>query len=111
MNSKNSTIGKLLTASNVDLYTVPATFETNVKSIYMNNASSSSVTFSLDWYNAQNSTWYTLAETVTMPPNSMMQITDSLWFYKGDKFRGLASQTDSITAIFNLEEFFLPTRR
>jgi hypothetical protein len=110
MNSKNSTIGKLLTASNVDLYTVPATYETNVKSIYMNNASSSSVTFSLDWYNAQNSTWYTLAETVTMPPNSMMQITDSLWFYKGDKFRGLASQIDSITAIFNLEEFFLPTR-
>jgi len=110
MTTKNRTVAKLLTASNVDLYTVPANFEANIKSIYVNNASSSARTFSLDYYDAQNTTYHTLAETVSMPPNSMLQITKSLWFYKGDKFRGLASATDSITVVFNVEETFIPQR-
>ena len=110
MITKNRTIAKLLTTSNVDLYTVPANFEANMKSIYINNASSSAATFSLDYYDAQNTTYHTLAETVSMPPNSMLQITESLWFYKGDKFRGLASATDSITVVFNVEENFIPQR-
>ena len=31
MTTKNRTVAKLLTASNVDLYTVPANYETNVQ--------------------------------------------------------------------------------
>lgn len=110
MITKNRTVAKLLTASNVDLYTVPANFEANIKSIYVNNASSSTQTFSLDYYDVQNTTYHTLAETVSMPPNSLLQITESLWFFKGDKFRGLASATDSITVVFNVEETFIPQR-
>ena len=108
--TKNRTVGVELTTSNQDLYTVPANFETNIKSIYVNNASSSSVTFSLDWYDSQNATYYTLAEEVTVPANSLLQITDSLWFYKGDKFRGLCNNADSITVVFNVEETFIPQR-
>ena len=110
MISKNRTISKLLTTSNVDLYTVPANYEANIKSIYVNNKSASSATFSLDYYDSQNAEWNTLAETVSMPANSLLQITDSLWFYKADKFRGLASTIDAITVTFNIEEFYIPTR-
>lgn len=110
MISKNRTVSKLLTGSNVDIYTVPANYEANIKSIYVNNKSSSAVTFSLDHYDSQNTEWNTLAETISMPANSLLQITDSLWFYKADKFRGLASATDSITVTFNIEEFYIPTR-
>ena len=67
MISKNRTISKLLTTSNVDLYTVPASYEANIKSIYVNNKSASSATFSLDYYDSQNAEWNTLAETVRMP--------------------------------------------
>ena len=56
MTTKNRTVGIELTTSNVDLYTVPANHEANIKSIYVNNASGSAVTFSLDWYNSQNTT-------------------------------------------------------
>ncbi len=110
MISKNRTVSKLLTTSNVDLYTVPASYEANIKSIYVNNKSGSAATFSLDHYDSQTATWHTLADAVSMPNNSLLQITDSLWFYKADKFRGLASVTDAITVTFNIEEFYMPTR-
>jgi hypothetical protein len=108
--TKNRTVGALLTTSNADLYTVPANYEANIKAIYVNNSSTSSRTFSLDWYDSQNTTYHTLAEEVTVPANSLLQITDSLWFYKGDKFRGLASAADSVTVTFNVEELFVPNR-
>lgn len=110
MTTKNRTIGKELTTSNQDLYTVPAQWEANIKSIYVNNASGSAVTFSLDWYDSQNTTYYTMAETVSLPPNSLLQITDSMYLYKADKFRGLASANSAVTVIFNVEETFIGTR-
>jgi hypothetical protein len=106
MTSKNRTIGKLLTTSNVDLYTVPARFDSNIKAIYVNNSSSSSVTFSLDWYELKSTTYITLAESVKMPPNSLLQITDNLYLNLGDKLRGLASASNAVTITFNVEEFF-----
>jgi len=108
--TKNRTVGALLTTSNADLYTVPANYETNIKSIYINNKASTDAKFSFDWYDSQNTTYHTLDEEVTVPANSLLQITDSLWFYKGDKFRGLASAADSVTVTFNVEELFVPNR-
>lgn len=110
MTTKNRTVGKELTTSNQDLYIVPAQWEANIKSIYVNNASNSTVTFSLDWYNSQDTTYYTLAETVELTPNSLLQITDSMYLYKADKFRGLASANSAVTVIFNVEETFIGTR-
>ena len=110
MTTKNRTIGKELTTSNQDLYTVPAQWEANIKSIYVNNTSGSAVTFSLDWYDSQNTTYYIMAETVSLPPNSLLQITDSMYLYKADKFRGLASANSAVTVIFNVEETFIGTR-
>ena len=108
--TKNRTVGALLTTSNADLYTVPANYEANIKAIYVNNSSTSSRTFSLDWYNLKETTYYTLAEQVTMPPHSLLQITDNMWLAKGDKFRGLASAADSVTVTFNVEELFVLNR-
>jgi len=110
MTTKNRTVGVELTTTNQDLYTVPSNYETNIKSIYINNASTSKVTFSLDWYNNQNSTYYTMAETVDLEPNSLLQITESMWLYKADKFRGLASANSAVTIIFNVEETYIPQR-
>jgi hypothetical protein len=111
MTTKNRTVGVELTTANQDLYTVPSNYETNIKSIYINNASTSRVTFSLDWYDSQNTTYYTMAETVDLEPNSLLQITESMWLYKADKFRGLASANSAVTVIFNIEETYVPQRR
>lgn len=108
--TKNRTVGIELTTANQDVYIVPANFEANIKSVYVNNASSNNVTFSLDWYDSQNATYYTMAETVELTGNSLLQITEGLWLYKNDKLRGLASANSAVTIIINVEETFVPQR-
>ena len=111
METKNRTVGLELTTSNADIYTVPSNYEAEVDSIFISNASSSNVTFSLDWYDAQSTTYYTMAETVELLGNSMLQINDDpFWLYKGDKLRGLASANSAVTVIVKLKESFMPQR-
>lgn len=110
MATKNRTYGLLLTTSNADIYTVPPNYESFVKSIIVTNESSSPVKFSLDWYNSANSTYYTIAEQVTVLGNTFFQITDGFWLYKGDKFRGLALSNNAITVSVYVEETFVPQR-
>jgi len=111
METKNRTVGLELTTSNADLYTVPANYEAEVDSIFISNASSSNVTFSLDWYDSQNTTYYTIAETVELLANSMMQINDDpFWLFKNDKLRGLASANSAVTIIVKLKESYMPQR-
>lgn len=104
MVTKNRTLGKELTTTNSDIYTVPPRYTAMVSSIIVSNASSSSVTFSLDWYDAATTTYYTIAEAVVLKPNSMLQITDGFFLQAGDAFRGLASVGSVVTVSFSLEE-------
>lgn len=104
---KKRTVALGLTTANQDIYTVPARFTTEVNSIYINNASNSLVTFSLDWYDAASTTFYTLAELVELPANSLLQITDyPLYLIGSDKIRGLASANSAVNITVSLEEFF-----
>ena len=109
---KKRTLSKELTTANQDIYTVPASFSGNVNSIIVTNASSSSVTFSLDWYQATSTSYFTIAETVKMQPNSIIQITEyPLFLEKNDKIRGLASANSAITVTVATEEMFEPRNR
>ena len=104
---KKRTLALELTTGNQDIYTVPTRFTTDINSIYVNNASGSSVTFSLDWYEASTTTYHTLAETVELPANSLLQITDyPLFLNPGDKVRGLASANSAVNISISLEEYF-----
>jgi hypothetical protein len=104
---KKRTLALELTTANQDVYTVPARFTCDVNSIYINNASSSLVTFSLDWYETSTTTYHTLAETVELPANSLLQITDyPLYLHPGDKVRGLASANSAVNISIALEEYF-----
>lgn len=108
---KKLTVSKDLTTANQTIYTVPARFTADVNSIIISNTSSSSVTFSLDWYQSSSTTYFTIAETVTMVPNSIIQITEyPLYLEKNDSIRGLASANSSITVTVASEEYFEATR-
>lgn len=109
--TKNRTVGLELTTGNQDIYTVPSNYEAEIDGILINNASASKVTFSLDWYDAQTTTYFTIAETVDIEANSMVHINDDpLWLYKGDKLRGLASAGSAVTIIVKIKESFIPQR-
>ena len=111
MEAKNRTVALELGTSNGDIYTVPSNYEAEVYSIFISNASSSNVTFSLDWYDSQNTTYYTLAETVELLGNSMLQInSEPFWLYKGDKLRVIASAGSAVTVSVRVKEFYTPQR-
>jgi hypothetical protein len=107
MASKNRTLGKELLTSNATIYTVPPRFEANVDSIIVSNASASTVTFSLDWYNSDTTTYFTIAEQVVMYPNSILQLTESLILQPNDTLRGLASVANVITVSVKVKEEYL----
>jgi len=111
MNAKNRTVALELTTGNSDIYTVPSNYEAEVYSIFISNASSSNVTFSLDWYDSQTTTFFTIAETVELLGNSMLQInSEPFWLYKGDKLRGLASAGSAVTVSVRVKESYIPQR-
>jgi hypothetical protein len=111
METKNRTVALELGTSNGDIYTVPPLYEAEVYSIFISNASSSNVTFSLDWYDSKATTYYTLAETVELLGNSMLQInSEPFWLYKGDKLRGLASAGSAVTVSVRVKESYIPQR-
>lgn len=104
MVTKNRTIGKELSTSNADIYTVPSRYTAKISSIVVSNMTSGSVTFSLDWYDSGSSTYFTIAEQTVLKPNSVVQITDGFILQAGDKFRGLASAANSVTISMAVEE-------
>ena len=111
METKNRTVGLELTTGNQDIYTVPSNFEAEIDSIYINNATNAKVTFSLDWYDSQNTTYHTLAETVDLEANSLLQINNGpFWLYKNDALRGLASANSAVTVVVKIKEFYMPQR-
>lgn len=111
MEVKNRTVALELTTGNSDIYTVPSNYEAEVYSIFISNSSSSNVTFSLDWYDSQTTTFFTIAETVELLGNSMLQInSEPFWLYKGDKLRGLASAGSAVTVSVRVKESYIPQR-
>lgn len=110
MATKNRTVGLQLATTNSTIYTVPNNWDTTISSIFVANDSSSPVTFSLDWYDSASTTYYTIAEKVSMLPNSIIQITDVLYLGQGDSIRGLASAVSSVTVSIRMEEGFAPTQ-
>jgi hypothetical protein len=108
MTTKKRTVGLDLTTSNQDIYTVPASHESNIKSIFISNTSGNTVTFSLDWYDSANTTYHTIAEATTLKPNGLIQITEGFWLLKTDKIRGLASANSSVHISLNVEEEYVP---
>ena len=110
METKNRTVGKLLTTANADIYTVPDNHESGIDSIHICNESGSSATVSLDWYDSQTTTFFTLTEALSLAANSVLLLESKLWLFKGDKLRGLASGNNAITVTFRVDESYLPQR-
>ena len=104
MAKRNRTVGKELTTSNSTIYTVPDRFTAEVMSVIISNGTSSAVTFSLDWYDAINATYYTIAEAAPIAANGFLQITDGFMLQAGDSFRGLASANSAVTVTVRTEE-------
>ena len=109
MATKNRSIGSELGTSSSDLYTVPAQYESNIKSIFLTNGTSSTRTVTLTWYQSSTSVTWPVTTDLEMVANGIIQITDSLYLNKGDKFSASADAI-GVNIHFNVEETFIGTR-
>lgn len=107
MATKNRTVGKVLLTTNSTIYTVPPRFVASVDSIIISSAHNNASTFSLDWYDSKTTTFYTIAEQVTINGYSYLQILDGFILQPNDTLRGLASVTDVITISVRVKEEYL----
>lgn len=102
--SRNRTVAKTLTTTNANIYVVPLRYSAYVDSIIISNVSAASATFSLDWYDSANATYYPIGGQVVMQPHSVIQITDGFVLQYNDTFRGLASVDATITVSVRVRE-------
>lgn len=107
MSNKKRTVALALTTSTQDVYVVPAAFKADVSSIFVSNGSDSTVSVTLQWYSAINTTSYDIMDAVVMKPRSILQITAPLFLDKNDKITGFATVGSSaITVSIKTEEYF-----
>lgn len=110
MPTKDRTVGKELTTTNSNIYQTPRFYTAMIDSIIITNSSSSTQTFSLDWYDSESSTYFTLAELTPIIANGMIQITDCLFLKAEDVLRGLASVNSAITVVVRMKEDYSVVR-
>lgn len=103
---KNRALAKELTTSNQDIYAVPGHFVSKVTSIIISNKASTSETFTLEWYDSANTTYFPIGSQVQMEKNSIIQIDEVMYLQSTDKLRGLASNNSAITVTVSVEETF-----
>jgi hypothetical protein len=103
---KARTLSAVLGTSNSTIYTVPEVYKTDVVSICLTNMVAASRTFSLDWYQSSTSTWHTIAETIELNGNSLLQIENLLYLEKGDSIRALASVGSSVSISIRVHEYY-----
>jgi hypothetical protein len=101
---RDRTLGKVLTTSSQDIYTIPNSFISHMDSIIITNITSSSVTFILQWYSATDAVTYSLFFNSVLPANSTIQISDPLILQAGDKLKGLASANSSVNITLRVQE-------
>jgi hypothetical protein len=101
---RSKTLGKVLTTSSQDIYTVPNSFTSIIDSIIISNITSGTVTFTLQWYSLTDTVTYSMFYNSILPPNTTIQITDPLILQAGDKLTGLASANSSVNITLRVEE-------
>ena len=100
-------IGKALTTSGADIYTVPTGFSATIRSIFICNIAGADKTVTMDWYDGATS--FNILSTKTVSANSYLNLTDiNLALGTGNKITGLAESNTSIEVIISVNEYFTP---
>ena len=107
VSSNLRSVGKALTTSVADIYSVPTGFSAVVRSIFICNIAGADKTVTLDWYDG--STSFNILSTKTISANSYLNLTDiNLSLAKGTKLTGLAESNSSIEVIVSVNEYYTP---
>ena len=102
------TTGLALTSSSQDVLTCAADKLLKVNSIIVANIDgSNSDTVTVKWYNADNTTAFSLASTVTIPADTTLVVLGKdapIYLEEGDKIQALASASGDLEIVISYEE-------
>lgn len=101
---RDRTLGKVLTTSSQDIYSIPNSFISHMDSIIINNNTSNAATFTLQWFSATDSVTYNIFYNSPLPANTTIQITDPLILQAGDKLKGYASVNSVVNITLRVQE-------
>jgi len=101
---RDRTLGKILTTASQDIYTIPTSFISHMDSIVIANSSGIGVTFTLQWYSANDNVTYTMFYNSSLAANTTIQISDPLILQAGDKLKGYASDNTSVNITLRVQE-------
>jgi len=102
------TVGAALTTSSADIVTNSAgsgkVFKINA--IFVSNVDgTNSADVTVGFYNADNTTTYKLASTITVPSDSTIDVmSKSIYLEEGDKITALASAANDLEIVVSYEE-------
>mgnify|MGYP007061985220 FL=1 len=103
----------LTTTSDTDVYVVPNNFSSHVEHLLFTNSDSSNRTYTLKYYEADNTTTHTLFSAHAVSgkgSESVFTIDKPLYLHEGDKLIVAAGTANTITVVIAAEEFFDPNR-
>jgi hypothetical protein len=101
---RDRTLGKELTTSSQDIYTIPSSFISHMDSIIITNITNAAVTFTLQWYSDTDAVTYSMFYNSVLPANTTIQITDPLILQAADKLKGYASANSSVNITLRVQE-------
>jgi hypothetical protein len=102
------TVGAALTTSSADIVTNSAASGKvfKINAIYVSNVDgTNNADATVAFYNADNTTAYKLAHTITVPADSTLDIiSKAIYLEEGDKITALASASGDLEIIVSYEE-------
>ena len=102
------TMGGTLATSNADMLTCPTDKLLKINSIIVANVDGTNAAdVTVQFYNADNTTAYHLAKTITIPADSTLVVLGKdapIYLEEGDKIQALASAAGDLEIIISYEE-------
>jgi len=108
MSGRSVSIGTLATTTESAMYTVPARFNADVKTITISNNNNAVQLITIKWVNASTATTFTLVENKQMAARDVIQLFDALALSAGDSIRVVADGSTQIRVSLRIEETYSP---
>lgn len=114
---KFTTEGKRVTSTSADasadvIYTVPANHSAIIKFLHLSNGTNSTKKAYIQFYHADNTTYYYIANGLNMNGHSVFDLVagNDLSLHEGDKIVGFIESGMTLDVVISIQEYYDPNR-
>lgn len=108
MSGRSVSIGTLATTTESAVYTVPARFNADIKTITLSNNNGAGQHVTIKWVNVATGVTHVLLDDKQMVAKEVFQLFDPLFLSAGDSIRVVADSSTHIRVSLRVEEIYSP---